>query len=112
MSTLQIWQKVLTRISARDGISKPTSNSSDLLFMRRIFPSMALARKTFLINFTMGRYDSQAVTIPLEVEIPFESESPIARAAIIDSKPVPALIKPHSYLTLNYSIISTIIKIT
>lgn len=83
----------LTRISARDGISKPTSISSDLLFTTCIFPSMPLARRTFLINLTIGRYDSQAVTIPCEPELLFESESPIARAAIIDSNPVPALLK-------------------
>lgn len=51
---------------------------------------MPLICRTFLINFTIGRYDSHAVTIPLELRAGKSFEI-IARAAIIDNKPVPAL---------------------
>lgn len=82
---------MLTRISALELISTPTSNSSDRLLMTRIFLSIPLARRTLRISFTMGRYDSHAVTIPFELESVDELPRPIALAAIIDSKPVPAL---------------------
>lgn len=88
-------QTILTRTSAREAKSTPTSTSSDLLLITRILWFILLARKTFFISFTIGKYDSHAVTIPLDDD---ESSSPIALAAIIDSKPVPDLHKSYQFI--------------
>jgi hypothetical protein len=85
-------KKILAIKWARESSSHPTLSSSDRLGNSFTLFSIPFARKTLRISFTIGRYDSHADTCPPSFSPPMLD---MARAAIMDNSPVPALCTKH-----------------